>query len=168
LAGNENYAVLNASKTAAENLVLVDDAIQDLQDTKLDKSVVIKNGVLDFQYNHADGSYSKIWAETDGGGSQYKNAPQKILSYVGTNDEGPNGICVQIYSKYTEAIKDSNNNVIHEAQSGTRLNVNPGAMYYLKGTSKTNVPGREIAVKDDVDALEARIAALEAIINNQS
>lgn len=98
---------------------------------------------------NSDGSYAQLWNEPDGGGSQYYNKTANILSYVGTNDGGNDGICVQIYSKYKDAADGQTQN------DGVRVNVNPNGAYYTKGvdTSATGGVannGREIAVKADI------------------
>jgi len=106
-------------------------------------SDLFKNGYFDTVYNHADGSYAKMWNESDGGGSMYFNKGADVISYVGTNDggAGADAVNVQIYSKN----KTSN--------SGVRLNVNSQKIYYTKGANTTANGGdenNELAVKGDI------------------
>ena len=89
---------------------------------------------------NANGSYSLIFNESDGGGSQFKD--NKTISYVGVNDGGDNtstGIFAQIYSK------DVSSNI------GSRMNVNPSGIYYGVGSSTPMDAAHEVAVKGDVE-----------------
>ena len=107
--------------------------------------------------DNADNSYSLLFNESDGGGAQYYNKTANILSYVGVNDGDSNGICVQIYSKYKDAINGNTQN------NGTRINVNPNGAFYTKGTN-TSIDGgnvdNEIAIKADINSLRTLISAL--------
>ena len=105
-------------------------------------------GYFQTKYTNDNGSYAQIWNEFDGGGSQYFNAIDNIMSYVGVNDGGKNDICVQIYSK------DKETNV------GSRLNVNPNGMFYAVGSTASIESGRELAVKDDITESEAQLQAI--------
>lgn len=109
-----------------------------------------ESGNFDTSYKHADGSYARIWNETDGGGSQYYNSNKDTLSFVGVND-GNDGIHVQIYSK-----KKSTN-------VGARLNATPDGIFYGVGNSASIAPENELVVKKDITEvntnLEAKIEA---------
>ena len=109
-------------------------------------SDIFTSGYFNTVYTHADGSYAKLWNESDGGGAQYFNKSADVISYVGTNDgdASATAIDVQIYSK----VKTSN--------SGVRINVNPNKAYYTKGALTTANGGsedNEIAVIGDVKAV---------------
>jgi hypothetical protein len=105
-------------------------------------------GYFQTKYTSDNGNYAQIWNESNGGGSQYFNATDNVISYVGVNDGGKNDICVQIYSK------DKGTNV------GSRLNVNPNGMFYAVGDAASTEAGRELAVKDDITATEAELQAI--------
>ena len=117
----------------------------------------LDQGYFQTVYNHEVGSYAKLWNENDGGGSQVFDKTANTISYVGTNLEEGNGaadgVNVQIYSKD----KISN--------EGVRINVNTQKAYYLKGASKANVAEREIAVKEDVNAIQANMDTLQANVD---
>ena len=145
---------------ANSNDVFTKTEMNSLLSGKLDASKVWNStsGYFQTKYTHADGSYATLWNESDGGGSQYKNASADIISYVGTNDGSADDICVQIYSKFQNGTGGTKN-------SGTRLNVNPNKIYYTKGTNTSANGGsedNELAVVGDVKALLARIEELEA------
>ena len=99
-------------------------------------------GHLYTKITNSAGGYALIFNESDGGGSQVYDKTDDIISYVGTNlEEGTgadNGVNVQIYSK---------NKTTNE---GVRFNVNNQKAYYLKGSSKTNTDGREVAVIENI------------------
>ena len=123
---------------------------------------IFKSGYFYTKKDNDNGSYALLWNESDGGGSQYYNKNSDMLSYVGTNDGGPDGIAVQIYSKYKDGT-DSNT----VKNSGVRINVNPKGAYYTKGTNTSATGGsvdNEIAVKADINALLTRISDLEALV----
>lgn len=104
--------------------------------------------------NQSDGSYGQLWNEDSGGGAQYYNKTDNILSFVGVNSDNADGICVQIYSK------NKGNNV------GSRLNVNPNGMFYTK--DKTNGSfdeNDEIVTKKELNALLLKIKELESRLN---
>ena len=104
--------------------------------------------------NQSDGSYGQLWNEDSGGGAQYYNKTDNILSFVGVNSDNADGICVQIYSK------DKGNNV------GSRLNVNPNGMFYTKGkTNGSFDENDEIVTKKELNALLLKIAELESRLN---
>lgn len=104
--------------------------------------------------NQSDGSYGQLWNEDSGGGAQYYNKTDNILSFVGVNSDNADGICVQIYSK------NKGDNV------GSRLNVNPNGMFYTK--DKTNGSfdeNDEIVTKKELNALLLKIKELESRLN---
>lgn len=105
-----------------------------------------KSGNFDTSYKHADGSYARIWNETDGGGSQYYNSNKDTLSFVGVND-GNDGIHVQIYSK-----KKSTN-------VGARLNATPDGIFYGVGNSASIAPENELVVKKDITEVNTNLEA---------
>ena len=123
--------------------------------------IVLTFFFLNSQYSrktNANGSYALLFNESDGGGAQYFNAGENVISYVGVNDGGANDVCVQIYSK------DKGTNV------GSRLNVNPNGMFYAVSSSASLEAGREVAVKEDINTsraeLEAELAEKQATITS--
>lgn len=104
------------------------------------------NGYFSTKHTNADGSYAMMWNESDGGGSMYSNKSENLTSYVGVNDGGKDGICVQIYSK------DKTTNV------GARLNVNPNGIFYGVGSSASTAANDELAVKGDIANLREEVA----------
>lgn len=106
-----------------------------------------ESGNFDTSYKHADGSYARIWNETDGGGSQYYNSNKDTLSFVGVND-GNDGIHVQIYSK-----KKSTN-------VGARLNATPDGIFYGVGNSASIAPENELVVKKDITEVNTNLEAV--------
>ena len=121
---------------------------------KLTKSELIKaDGTL---YNKVikNGNEALLWNEVDGGGAQFKNNTANVVSFVGVNDEGPTGVCAQIYSKYIadDAGAEQAKNV------GTRLNINPTGMFYTNGrTNGAFDPADELATKGTVDAAKGEL-----------
>lgn len=105
-----------------------------------------ESGNFDTSYKHTDGSYARIWNETDGGGSQYYNSNKDTLSFVGVND-GNDGIHVQIYSK-----KKSTN-------VGARLNATPDGIFYGVGNSASIAPENELVVKKDITEVNTNLEA---------
>lgn len=105
-----------------------------------------ESGNFDTSYKHADGSYARIWNETDGGGSQYYNSNKDTLSFVGVND-GNDGIHVQIYSK-----KKSTN-------VGARLNATTDGIFYGVGNSASIAPENELVVKKDITEVNTNLEA---------
>lgn len=105
-----------------------------------------ESGNFDTSYKHADGSYARIWNETDGGGSQYYNSNKDTLSFVGV-DDGNDGIHVQIYSK-----KKSTN-------VGARLNATPDGIFYGVGNSASIAPENELVVKKDITEVNTNLEA---------
>lgn len=115
--------------------------------SKLNRSDILTgDGYLYNKVNKDNGSHSLIFNETDGGGSQFYNKPENVISYVGVNEDNADGICVQIYSKY----KDEAEGQI--ANEGTRLNVNPKGMYYTKGKTNGSFDAEdELATKGELN-----------------
>ena len=101
-----------------------------------------------------DTSVATVFNESDGGGLKFENKPANMVSAIAVNNGNATDIAAQIYSKYISN-KDS------EVQNyGTRLNINPNAIYYTKGTVTTATAGdarNEIAVLKDIDTLETSI-----------
>ena len=126
-------------------------------DAKVNTTDIFKNNVLNVKQEDSDGSYNLLFQEKNsGGGNQYFNAPTNTLSYLGVNKPATIGsdVDIQLYSK------DKTSNI------GTRINISSTkGMFYLKNSLNTGfTPGREVAVKDDIDALVSRIADLEALV----
>ena len=136
---------LNSYSTTTDTNAAIDSKI---------KAAIFNNskGYFQTKYTQTNGSYAMIWNEDDGGGSQFFNQPRNILSYVGVNQSSESDdIDVQIYAK------DKTTNI------GTRINFNTKGAYYTKNSKAIGNPeGREIAVKEDIDALVQTISALEA------
>lgn len=105
-----------------------------------------ESGNFDTSYKHADGSYARIWNETDGGGSQYYNSNKDTLSFVGVND-GNDGIHVQIYSKKKST------------DVGARLNATPDGIFYGVGNSASIAPENELVVKKDITEVNTNLEA---------
>ena len=105
-----------------------------------------ESGNFDTSYKHADGSYARIWNETDGGGSQYYNSNKDTLSFVGVND-GNDGIHVQIYSKKKST------------SVGARLNATPDGIFYGVGNSASIAPENELVVKKDITEVNTNLEA---------
>lgn len=162
-----NDAKIEAAQSATINKVkneVVADAVKEnlnvasMDDLATDKELsealqsyvkvsdIFKSGYFYTKKDNNDGSYALLWNESDGGGSQYYNKTADIISYVGTNDGGNDGIAVQLYSKYKDGVGGTKN-------SGTRININPNGAYYTKGTNTSTNGGsddNEIAVKADI------------------
>ena len=101
-----------------------------------------------------DTSVATVFNESAGGGLKFENKPANMVSAIAVNNGGKNEIAAQIYSKY---ISNSDSEV---QDYGTRLNINPNAIYYTKGTVTTATAGdvrNEIAVLKDIDTLETSI-----------
>lgn len=112
---------------------------------KADETKLLNNDYLYNKMNIANGGYSLIFNESDGGGAQIYNKAVNVISYVGVSDGGPTGIAAQIYSKY---ISDAEGQVRNE---GSRLNINPNGMYYTtKKTDGKFTAEDELATKKDI------------------
>lgn len=151
----KNEVVADAVK---ENLSVssMDDLTTDAELTAALQSYIktsdlLKSGCIYNKKDLANGSYSLVFNESDGGGVQFYNKTSDMISYVGANDGGPNDVAIQIYSKYRDGVSETKN-------SGVRINVNPNGAYYTKGTNTSTDGGvanngREIAVKADIPDL---------------
>ena len=134
-----------------------DNDIKDLVNTKLDANKVWNSTGNYFETTNTlnDGSYAKSWNENSGGGVQVWTQPKNTLSFVGVNHWSDGDlVAAQIYTK------DKTTNI------GVRMSFNPtlGAFYSKEVTGGNNnnfAPGREIAVKDDINALLSKIKELE-------
>lgn len=165
----DNKLALKADKSdlnglATEQFVvdhMYDDTnIVNAVNAKIDSSKVwnATGNYFDTTYTHANGSYAKVWNESDGGGSQVYDKSANIISYIGTNLEenksaSDDAINVQIYSKN----KSTN--------EGVRINVNTKKAYYLKGANKANDANRELVVKEDLNDLITREEAQQMVDN---
>lgn len=110
------------------------------------------NGKTDKVMNGTNGK-ALIFNETDGGGAKFEHN-DGTWSFAGVNDGGENGIAGQIY-----ALKKNASNKME----GTRIDVTKGAMYYTvgdAGATERLVAENEIAVKGDVNAVNAKVDAL--------
>lgn len=110
------------------------------------------NGKTDKVMNGTNGK-ALIFNETDGGGAKFEHN-DGTWSFAGVNDGGENGIAGQIY-----AVKKNASNKME----GTRIDVTKGAMYYTvgdAGATERLVAENEIAVKGDVNAVNAKVDAL--------
>ena len=143
------YSKTKQDATAAGKEVVVKDDIETLSTNVADAMNVVskiynKNtGYFETTYTQSNGSYAKLWNESDGGGSQFFNKGRNILAYVGVNQSTESDpIDVQIYAK------DKTTNI------GTRINISSsGGMFYLKNCKNLGLPaGREVAVIDDINA----------------
>ena len=124
------------TKTEADNKFLTEH--QDISG-KLDKSEIFKNGIFQTENTKPNGTYTKIWNEADGGGTQIIDGTTNVKAYTGVHEGGDGtNIYVQTYAV------DKNNN------TGTRINVNKDGAYYTTGknTYKFNAED-EIATKKD-------------------
>ena len=105
----------------------------------------------------SDTGTSRIQNEITGSGPMYHHV-DGTYSYTGVNNGGADGIGVQTY------VKDN------ATGTGTRINVYTKGAYYVPNKSNTDAdyvaddPDREIAVKGDLAALEARLAAVEELL----
>ena len=121
---------------------------------KLTKSELIKaDGSLSNKVTTGN-NYALLFNENDGGGAQFKNVDANVISYVGVNDEGPTGVCAQIYSKYIADNADAE----QTKNVGTRLNINPTGMFYTNGrTTGAFDPADELATKGTVEAAKGEL-----------
>ena len=112
------------------------------------------SGTFYTSITNQDTSVSTVFNESDGGGLKFENKPTNMVSAIAVNNGNATDIAAQIYSKYVS-------NSGSEVQNyGTRLNINPNAIYYTKGTVTTATGGdvrNEIAVLKDIDTLEASV-----------
>ena len=164
---NGSLSTINASLSSFATTENVDAALKDkISVNKLFNT----NGVFETTKSLDNGNFAKIWNEEDGGGSQAYVAASDVIAFAGVNTDAVNvvndvdqAINVQLYAKYK-------GNKVGTANYGTRLNINTAGMYYLKGTVKTNSAGREVAVKEDLEAintaLTARITELENTVSS--
>ena len=102
-------------------------------------------GNFQTKYEHANGSYASMWNESDGGGAQYFNKDENVISYIGVNDGAGNDIYAQIYAK-----NKANN-------TGVRINVTPTGAYYNVMNGISTDARYEIATKGDIVAVQGEI-----------
>lgn len=122
---------------------------------KLDKTEVFKNGVFDTENTKANGTKTKLWNESDGGGALIIDGTSNVKAFAGVN-EGSDGsnIYVQLYA------------VDKDNKTGTRVNVNKDGAFYTSGKSNYNfAEDDEIVTKavlmEEINALKARVEELE-------
>lgn len=167
-------AKLNNIETGVENatndVTTVADDVTTLASDTVRKSVTTNGTQAQTQYNlvtnkiTSNNVTSTVWNESSGGGVQVKNTNANIISFIGVNDgHGNNDIWAQFYAKYI-------NNDAEKGQvqnSGTRVNFTNHGVYYTKDkTSGAYTAEDELVTKATINALEARIAALEAKMNS--
>lgn len=153
---NGSLSTINASLSSFATTENVNTALQD----KISVNRLFNtNGVFETVKSLDNGNFAKLWNEEDGGGSQAYVAASDVIAFAGVNTDTVNvvndvdqAINVQLYAKYK-------GNKVGTANYGTRLNINTAGMYYLKGTVKTNSAGREVAVKEDLEAINTALAA---------
>lgn len=119
----------------------------DLLDTKVNKTDIFKNGVFTTENTKANGTYTKIWNESDGGGTQIIDGVSNVQAYTGVH-EGSDGtnIYVQTYAV------DKNSKV------GTRINVNKDGAYLTKGKNTyTFTEDDAIVTKGQMDNADAAL-----------
>src|SRR5574344_387768 len=105
---------------------------------------------------------SSMWNESSGGGCQVKNTNANIISFIGVNNgQNDRDIWAQFYAKSINDADGQTKNL------GTRVNFTNHGVYYTKDkTSGAYIADDELVTKSTTNALEARIAALEAKLNN--
>ena len=123
-----NFVTAEAMNTALEPLAVKTDIDTELA-KKADASKLLKNGYLYNSVSDANGK-SLIFGESDGGGSQFTNTKDNVISFAGVNMDTPDGVNVQLYAKF---IADKGDQVKNK---GSRLAVNTEGIYYTK--AKTN------------------------------
>jgi len=117
-----NKALIEANAEADAALA---GRVTTLEDDHVSKAQ-LKNGfkaqsdynVVTYKYTKADGSYSQVWNEESGGGTQVYDKTSDIISYIGTNvGRGSDDIWGQFYAK----VKSTN--------VGTRMNFTNHGVY---------------------------------------
>lgn len=135
----EKETRLNA-ETALQNTI--EQTAQDLTneiDKKVNKTDVFKNGVFQVENTKPNGTYTKIWNESDGGGTQIIDGTTNVKAYTGVH-EGGDG--TDIYVQTYAVDKDDN--------TGTRINVNKDGAYYTTGKNTYKFTAEdEISTKKD-------------------
>ena len=137
---------------------------QAADDLKVDKTDIFQNGVFTTTNTKSNGTFTKIWNEADGGGTQIIDGVTNVQAYTGVH-EGSDGtnIYVQTYAV------DKNTKV------GTRININKEGAFLTvgKNTYTFNADDAILTKKDlksesdelqaQIDANKIKIANLESI-----
>ena len=118
---------------------------------KIDRNELFSNGVFTTENTKTNGTVARIWNESDGGGVQIIDGTSDVKAFTGVNEGSDgSGIYAQIYA------------VDKNTKTGTRINVTDDGVFYTKGKSNyTWTTNDEIATKQDINDLLARIEALE-------
>lgn len=150
-----NTNLTNNITTVSDNLT-TESTTRQTNDTKIINNIwsnsTMSGGYFKTKNTQADTSYGQLWNENSGGGIQYYNKPENILSFVGVNKSSASDMVdVQIYAK------DKTSNI------GTRVNVSATeGMYYLKNCKNLGFPAeREVAVISDINTLDGKISSEE-------
>ena len=150
-----NTNLINNITTVSDNLT-TESTTRQTNDTKIINNIwsnsTMSGGYFKTKNTQADTSYGQLWNENSGGGIQYYNKPENILSFVGVNKSSASDMVdVQIYAK------DKTSNI------GTRVNVSATeGMYYLKNCKNLGFPAeREVAVISDINTLDGKISSEE-------
>ena len=150
-----NTNLTNNITTVSDNLT-TESTTRQTNDTKIINNIwsnsTMSGGYFKTKNTQADTSYGQLWNENSGGGIQYYNKPENILSFVGVNKSSASDMVdVQIYAK------DKTSNI------GTRVNVSATeGMYYLKNCKNLGFPEeREVAVKEDLPDMSKYLTAAQ-------
>lgn len=121
------------------------EAMNTALESKADASKLLKNGYLYNSVSDANGK-SLIFGESDGGGSQFTNTRDNVISFAGVNMDTPDGVNVQLYAKFI------NNNGDQIKNKGSRLAVNTEGIYYTKDKTNGSFEANdEIVTLKDID-----------------
>ena len=158
-------AKLNNIETGVEN---ANNDVTTLTNDTVRKSVTTDGTQAQSQYNLVTNKIttgdvtSTMWNESSGGGCQVKNTNANIISFIGVNNgQNDRDIWAQFYAKFINDADGQTKNL------GTRVNFTNHGVYYTKDkTSGDYTADDELVTKSTTNVLEARIAALEAKLNN--
>ena len=150
----------------ANDVSTLNETVTTLSNNVVQKSVTATGTQAQSQYNLVTNKIttgniiSTVWNEASGGGFQVKNTDANVISFIGVNNgaDGSN-VWAQFYGKYITNNTDKG----HVANSGTRVNFTNDGVYYTRGKSNGSFTADdELVTKATVNALEARVAVLEA------
>lgn len=165
-------AKLNNIETGVENatndVTTVSGDVTTLANDTVRKSITTSGTQAQSQYNLVTNKIttgaitSTVWNESSGGGFQVKNTNANIISFIGVNNgQNDSDIWAQFYAKFINDADGQTKNL------GTRVNFTNHGVYYTKDkTSGAYTADDELVTKATTNALEARIAALEAKVNS--
>jgi hypothetical protein len=156
---------MNNIETGVEN---ANNDVATLASDTVRKSVTANGTQAQSQYNLVTNKIttgavtSTVWNESSGGGFQVKNTNANIVSFIGVNNgQNDSDIWAQFYAKFINEADGQTKNL------GTRVNFTNHGVYYTKDkTSGAYTADDELVTKATTNALEARIAALEAKVNS--